>query len=288
MRVIYIDTLFITNFIINYLILLSTAKICGLQVSRLRIAGGAALGGIYSVLVVFPDLGFLLSPWVKIVVGILMALCVFGRAKGILRTGLIFFAVSALFAGAVMALSLLGGGGIFDGTVYVPVTLKILLPAFALSYAVVSLVFRRMGRRNEGVKISELRIELGGKSVAMTALVDTGNALLDPITGSPVTVVEAEAVSGLFDKPIQRLIQDNVIANPIDFLEKLDAVGVSTQFRLIPYSAVGVSGGFLLGFKPDKMSIDGAEKPGTIALSPTAVSDGGTYSALVNGGIWNE
>lgn len=285
MQVIYIDTLFLTNFIINYLILLSTAKICSVRASRLRMAGGAALGGAYSVLVVFPMFGFLLSPWVKITAGILMMLSVFCGAKGLFRIGVVFFAVSALFAGVVVALSLLGAGSLFDGTSYIPVTLKILLPAFAVSYAAVSLAFRRMGRRAEGMKMSELRIELEGRSVKMAALLDTGNSLTDPITGRPVIVVEAEAVSALFDRRIQRLIQENLAENPVEFLEKLNGEGMASRFRLIPYTAVGVSGGFLLGFKPDKIIIDGEEKQGMIALSPTAVSDGGIYSALVNGGI---
>ena len=55
-------------------------------------------------------------------------------------------------------------------------------------------------------------------------------------------------------------------------------------FRLLPYQAVGVSGGLLLCFQAERAVIDGKViAPVTVALSPTAVSDGGCYAALWGG-----
>ena len=44
MKVIYIDSLFLLNFILDYLLLLAAGRICALPLRRLRYALGAALG----------------------------------------------------------------------------------------------------------------------------------------------------------------------------------------------------------------------------------------------------
>ena len=65
-------------------------------------------------------------------------------------------------------------------------------------------------------------------------------------------------------------------------MEELAALDGGTRFRLIPYSAVGVTGGMLLAFRPDEIVVDGRNKTGMLlALSPNSVSDGGAYTALL-------
>ena len=48
MTVVYIDALFLLNLIVNYLLLLAAAKLAGEPLRRLRLAAGAALGGLYA------------------------------------------------------------------------------------------------------------------------------------------------------------------------------------------------------------------------------------------------
>ena len=45
MGVVYIDSVFLLNLIINYLMLLVAARIAGVGPRRLRVLGGAAVGG---------------------------------------------------------------------------------------------------------------------------------------------------------------------------------------------------------------------------------------------------
>ncbi len=54
MTVVYIDSLFLLNFVVNYLLLLAAAKLSGEPLRRLRMAGGAALGAAYAAAVFFP------------------------------------------------------------------------------------------------------------------------------------------------------------------------------------------------------------------------------------------
>ena len=54
------------------------------------------------------------------------------------------------------------------------------------------------------------------------------------------------------------------------------------RFRLLPYRSVGVENGILLAVKIDLLMLNGKQtEVKLVALSPTEVSDGGGYRALV-------
>ena len=279
MQVVYIDTLFLINFTVDYLMLLLTAKICSVPARRWRIAVSAAAGGVYAVLAVFDSLSFLRNPFVKVAVGVAMVLTVFGGKKELMREIFIFFAVSAAAGGAIVALSFFRTGGITGGALFVPVDLKLLLFSFLVIYPVLTLVFRRTAKRRKSGGIVTLTISAGGRSIRLRALVDTGNSLTDPMTGNPVIVTGPGTLQTLFSQKIQNLIQNG--ENPVKTMESLYGAG-ERRFSLIPYKAVGIESGMLLAFRPDHVEVGGVEKKGMlIALSPNKVSDGGVYSALL-------
>lgn len=58
MTVVYVDKVFLLNGIVDYLLLLSAARLAGEPLHRLRMALAAALGGIYAAAVFFRSLGF--------------------------------------------------------------------------------------------------------------------------------------------------------------------------------------------------------------------------------------
>ncbi len=280
LRVIYADILFLLNFAVNYLLLLATAKISAAYVSRVKISLGALLGAAYALAAVLMAQTVMQSIWFKIGAALIMLLTCFGRERGLLRITLIFFAVSAAFGGVVLAASLAGGGGVMDALV--PVSLKVLLLSFAVSYALLTLVFRKLGRRREG-GFAHTVIEYSGRRTEINALVDTGNSLTDPLSGKPVIIAETKAVLGLFDaKAAGILLSDE--ENVSHMLEKLSECGL--MFRLLPFSSVGTKRGMLIAFRPDKIIVNGRDKTGTlVALSSTRLSEGGIYSAIVGSGL---
>jgi stage II sporulation protein GA (sporulation sigma-E factor processing peptidase) len=81
--------------------------------------------------------------------------------------------------------------------------------------------------------------------------------------------------------PRERAVLSRLEADgPARCLERLEDV----RFRLLPYQAVGVSGGLLLCFRAEQVRLDGQELGAlTVALSPTEVSDGGGYHGLWGG-----
>ena len=136
MEVIYIDSLFFLNLGVDYLLCLASARICGLYLRRRRYVLAALLGAAYSVAVYLPGLGFLASWPGKLAAAALMSLVAYGREKRPMRCYAVFLAVSAAFGGALWAMSISAGAG---GSA--PMPLAVFVPAFALCYAGLSLIF---------------------------------------------------------------------------------------------------------------------------------------------------
>ena len=242
MQVVYVDSLFIINIVINYILLLVTAKICGAVTPRLRLLGGAALGAFYAVAAVLPLPAFFVNLLVKAAVGILMVLIAFGGQARLLRVILVFFAAAAAFGGVIMAVSLIsGGGGI--GEVRLSVSLKLLILAFAVVYAVLTLVFNRAARHrgfpgggnrtggNGGIVTLELCH--AGRTMRIRALRDTGNALTDPMTGRAVIVAGVNDIRPLLAPETQRAVAELRRRDAVGVLEELAATNSAVRFHLI-------------------------------------------------------
>ena len=106
---------------------------------------------------------------------------------------------------------------------------------------------------------------------------DTGNTLTDPANGQGVLVVEWEVMKPLLPEILYRHVEQ-----PTYGLEQLNRRVIPGRCRLIPYRAVGVECGMLLGVRVDRAVINKRQVVNPlVALSPTAVSDGGGYHALV-------
>ena len=273
METVYIDSLFALNFIIDYLLLLISGRICALPLVRRRIALGAALGGLYAVgAAVFPEVFTMIS--VKAAVGGLMCLAAYGAARRFGRLAVTFFAVSAAFAGAVYALATLRGegGGVLP---FVPVSLPVLLLAFAVCYALLSLVFRRSGLR-AGRCILQVQVTLGGRAADFAALSDSGNELIDPLTGRGVLVAELSALAPLLSAPCP------AAADPVALFSALsETPELHGRLRLLACS--GAAGGTVLPcFTPDNCRVGGEERALCVAVTPRTLCADGEYRAIVN------
>lgn len=274
MRTVYLDDMFVLNLVIDYFILLATAKLCGLPLNRWRFAAGAALGALYSVLILFPPLRFLATPVMKLVSGMLITLTAFGSARRIIRIYLAFLAVSAAFGGAVIAASMLSGQDLKDG-LYINVSMRILALSFAASYVVLTFVFKRLGRKARR-ETAEIRISLQGNTANFRALFDTGNEVCDPITGLPVMVADHAALSPLF--PTLLLGGDGTLL----FESIPHELRSAARFRLVPYSAIGVGLSLMPVFRPDELFINGKPRRDLlVGISPNTISCDGEYSAII-------
>lgn len=276
MTVVYIDLVFLLNFIANYLLLLAAGRMAGAVLVRWRIGLGAGAGALYAVLVFLPGLEWL-SGWpCKLGAGVLMPLAAYGGERFILKVTVMFFGASAALAGLVLGLELLGNVSLTmkNGVLYTPVDVRLLLLLFTVCYFALSLFFRRVGVREGG--LSRLEIAMEGGCASLTALRDTGHTLVDPADNRPVVVAYWKSLAGLLPPWADP-------SQPIRSVELCHAAG-SRQARLVPYRAVGVECGMLLALRARRVTVDGRPQGRLlVALSPTPLDGDGGYQALIGG-----
>lgn len=277
MEIIYIDSMFILNAVIDYFILLATGRICALPLRRGRFALSAAFGGVYAVFAVIPGFEFITLVPFKLCSAAAMILIAFGADGKFLKHVIMFIVVSAAFGGAVFAASMLGGYSL-PGDAHISISMRVLVLSFALCYAALTVLFRRAARRAE-LSFSEVQVEYSGREVRLTALNDTGNSLHDPVSGCGVMVTDILLASELFPNVPKPVFSDATASSAMQLLA--EEYGLRGVFRLIPYSAVGVSS-LLLAFRPGRITIDGDERSDVlVAISPTVLSSDGSYSAII-------
>lgn len=280
MTVVYLDEVFLLNFVVDYLLLLSAGRLAGEVLRRGRLALGAALGAAYAGAVFLPGLGFLVHPLCKVGAGVLTVLAGYGGSRRLLRVCLVFFAVSASFGGGILALQLLGNRSLTlaNGVLSSPLDLKLVLLSAAGCYGLITLLFQRAAHHSPRRELAPAVVELGGRRAVLTALVDTGNTLTDPATGRPVLVAEGEKVKDLF--PPGTAPSRAELYDPAGAMERLSGAGL--RCRLLPYQAVGVECALLLALRSDRVTVGGEDcGPLLVALSPTGLTDGGGYCALI-------
>ncbi len=270
MEVIYVDRLFLLDLVIDYCLLLLSGRVSGVVLRRGRYLMGAILGAAYAVMLLLPGMQWLGSTTMKLALGLLMALIAYGSEARFWRCAGVFFAVSALFGGAVFAASILSEAEPLGG-VFVSVTLRTLALSFGVCYFVIMQLFQRKALKAVR-RVQTVEITYRGRTVTFPALRDTGNDLHDPTVGRAVLVAEREALRPLLP---QDLPEDPAAA----LLHLSDAKG----WKLLPCRTVGSSSGLLLCFKPDTVTIDGKPEDLLIGISDTRLSDDGSYRGLLPG-----
>lgn len=276
METIYIDSLFLTNLAADYLLLLLAGRVCAERLVRRRIFLAALLGAAYSAAAVLPGFGWAVNAVGKALTAVLMVLIAYGGAKRPLRCLVVFLALSFALGGAVYAVSLMGGDGLKNGHVAV-VPLRVLVLSFAVCYALLALVFRRIG---VGVqrRTAEISVTFRGKTAGFRALRDTGNSLYDPVTNQPVMVASLDALAGLFPDEAREKLRRPAAEAFVSVAAMPEYAGV---FRLVPFSAIGTGAGLLMAFAPELL-VDGAPETGILtAISPEPITGTGEYDAVI-------
>lgn len=252
---VYLDLLMLLNFGVDYLLLLGTQRFLQSPVHHGRLLAAAVLGAAYSGICLVPGFRFLGAfHWRLVFLGG-MCWIAFGFRRSTLQRAGIFCLLSLALGGMA---NLVAQGN----------SEKLLLCALALCLG--CRMFLGCAEAKGG--LVPLCITLGERSLSLTALRDTGNALRDPITGEKVLIVgqpEAEKLTGLTSRELQ---------NPMQTLVEHPVCGL----RLIPYHAVGKSGGMLLGMRIREVTIDGVTAPTVVAFAPNRLGND-EYQALVGG-----
>ena len=235
--------------IVDFLLLRGAAgENCG-KISRLRCAVGAAVGGGYGVMALHGCRGWLLP------VLLMMGLTAYGLRNYPCWGKFLFL--------WLMVHAMAAGVRNMDGWFLV------------LAAALLCLLALLKTDGGAGQGIVPITICYGGKVAQLQALRDNGNLLTVPVTGESVLIVSPWVGWKLLNLTAGQLL------HPVETMESVKMTGL----RLIPYSAVGQSGGMLLAMRFDDVIWDGQRRPQIVAFSPNPIGDGKRFEALAGGTI---
>lgn len=283
--VVYVDEVFALNALLDFLLLRAGARLGGARAHSGRLACAAALGGLYAAVCCVPGARILRSIPAQLIVLAALATAAFGFRRRTFWLGALLLGLSFALCGVLTALSIVLGARLtlLGGMACYALDLPSLVLAAGGAYALTALCFSGLGTHSGG-DIVPAQASLLGRSVRFDALRDTGNTLRDPISGAPVLVADWLLVRELLPPEAASLVTARTVADPAALLALLSQACPALRMRLIPYRAVGVTCALLLAVRCDALTLGAGKQTGAlIALSPTAVSDGGGYRALTGG-----
>jgi len=252
---VYVDVYFVENMLLDMLVLLSVSLLIGKRPVIWRLLLSSALGGAGAVLILWLRFSYGAAYILSVfVLDSIMCLLLFAAVRQIPVQIIYFHGLSFVYTKIGSCLEALG------------VTRFVRFAASVLLVAAVLLVCGYK-KRLEKRRLYAVRIVESGKAFEFKALFDTGNSLVDPYTGKPVSIVEEtdDIRSWIRDKP--------------------------QKYRLIPFRSLGKENGLLEGTEVDELIICGKDGPKTkrgavIALYKGKLSGDGSFQMILNQGLF--
>lgn len=293
--VVWVDELFLNNFLITILILWATARLSHLSFSWWRLLFSALLGSFYTIMTLLPffmSFPLLLQILLHLILSILLIYIAFlGTYKKLAQALGYFYLITIIMGGFILAsYHLLGGSPLrpffqvarlYRGDLWV-FLFGVLFLGLIGRYGF-SIIHHYLWR---GMFHLPLIIHLGEERAQLIGLVDTGNRLRDPLNHDPVIIVERSAIKGILPKDLP-LSFDGELS---DLISHIEETSLSSRIRIIPFGALE-GDGMLLGFRPDGITIQakGREyfaKKVVIGLLFQTLDSKGEYQALVHPSIY--
>ncbi len=198
---IYIDIVFMTNFLMDYMLLRLVGKFMHLDGKRLRCMISAAFGAFISCLLLLAPFG-IIFPGAVLIHGscaFFMAAFAFQLKKG----GLLAKTILAMYLTAFVV------GGIYQAleverSMTVKTFLLFLAGIYGCFYTLACMTASiRLGRKN----IYPVTLKYQGRIHKSYGLFDTGNLLMDPVNHQPVSIITPELLETLLsDELAEKLI----------------------------------------------------------------------------------
>ena len=288
---IYVDIVLIENLIMNYIIILATGIILKVKIKHIRIILASLLGAIYSIVAYISPLGIYSSLILKLLLSIIIVYISFNSQsiKQLLKHVVIFYMTSFVFGGAAFALiyivkpqDILMKNGLFLGTYPLKTVILGAMIAFIVIITAFSIVKSKISKKD---MFCDIEIKLNEKIVKTKAMIDTGNMLKEPITNTPVVVVEHTLLYECIPKEILNNLE-NILGGDFEKITEDIRNEYISKLKLIPFSSLGKQNGMLLGIKPQYLKIINEEQEQVkenviIGIYNKSLTKRGEYRALI-------
>lgn len=252
----YVDIVFLENVFMNSIILLATGVILKDKTRIIRNLISSSIGAVYAIIIYTSHIEIYSNIFLKIMLSLVIVYIAFKpqNTKSLLKHLIIFYLTSFTFGGVAFALlyfvrpqDILIQNGVLIGTY----PIKMILIGGIVGFVIITISFKNIkGKLKREDIYCNVKLNVEEKTKIITALIDTGNFLKDPITKIPVIVAERESLKGLF--PDEILFNTSKIING----GSIDLGEYASKVRVIPFKSLGKDNGLLLGIKIDEAYIE--------------------------------
>ena len=288
---IYIDVVFLENLVMNSIILIASGIILKKKLKWIRILLASSLGAVYTIIGYISVLEIYSNLVLKVILSILIIYIAFNpqTVKQLWKDVLIFYLTSFVFGGVAFALiyvvkpqDILMKNGLFLGTYPLKTVLLAAIVAFIILIAAFAIVKTKFSKKD---MFCEVEVELNNKKIKTRAMIDTGNLLKEPITNTPVIVLEHTLLYECVPKEILDNLESILGGELVKIPEKVRNEYIS-KLKLIPFVSLGKQNGMLVGIKADSLKIiqDDQEKENKnviVGIYNKSLTKRGEYRALI-------
>lgn len=275
----------------NAIILYASAIILKIKPKTIRVILASAIGSIYAIITYATELPIYTSIISKAVLSIMMVYVGFNpqSIKKLFKQVFIFYLTSFVFGGVALYLiyvikpqNALIRNGMFVGD-YV---LKVIFLGAILAFVIIKIAIKIIKTKiNSKDMYCNIKIKINEQMVSTKAMIDTGNLAKEPITNTPVVIVESSLLYDILPKEILNNL-DMILGGDLSKIpEKIQSQYIS-KLRCIPFSSLGKQNGMLLGIKADEIEVEKEEdkkitKNVIIGIYDKSLTKKGEYRALV-------
>ena len=258
---IYIDVIFLENLIMNSIILYATAIILKIKPKMIKIIISSAIGSIYAIITYITEIEIYTSVILKTILAIIIVYIAFNpqNIKKMLKEVAIFYLTSFVFGGATLYLiyyikpqEIFIKNGMFVGT-YI---LKVILLGGIFALIIIKISSKIIKDKITPKDIyCNIKIKIDNKIIETKGMIDTGNLVKEPITNTPVVILE----STLLEKALPTIILnnlENILSGDLSQIPKEIQEKYISKLRCIPFSSLGKQNGMLLGIKADEIEVE--------------------------------
>lgn len=290
----YIDVILLENIIMNYIIILATGMICRVNIKQVRAFLASLLGATYAILIYVMNLKIYTNQITKLLVSICMVYIALnpGNMKTMIKHLFIFYLTSFCFGGASYYLLYCVNPNLIksmNGVLIGSYPIKIALLGGILGFFIINISFKMIKNKlSKKDMFYDVEIYYKGKKSSIKAILDTGNLLTDPITNTPVLIVEAKKLSNIISEDILKNIEDILYG----IFKEIDE-DIKRRCSIIPFSSIGKNNGMIIGFRPDYIKIyteDGEEirRKVIVGIYNNKIARNGLYSGLIGLNLLND
>ena len=256
---VYLDLVFVINFIADFYVLLITGWIIHQKISMIRIVMGATFGAaVFLPCVIYPNL-FMGFSGIMLSIGISMGAVAIslGIKGGFIRKWFLSTTIMVLFGGIFQLIKL---------KIELPhITIYTWLIFISASGIIVCIIISGLVRIREQEKdICRIYIRHQGKNMETDVLIDSGNRLWDARFNKPVILLSEDIIQVIVSSDEYDFINEYKKKGYVDYHDPILLKTPKTCFHEISFQSVGEMSGKLLCFLIEEIRVSYVKKSNKI------------------------